>query len=350
MPTKTIAEQRRESKGGIDSSIYEITTTVQDTGELPDRGGFVMEIIDVDDPSLDQFVRVCTVGDMETWSLDRPTAVANSDPYFRTPTLELTYTALTKAQTASSFLIEKLNELVNQYRSYDADFKAVPLEVIELPQTDLAEIANLIEDFESTVEDKKEIEETISQKEQECSGIDADLQEKKSVAANLDTAIKALQDQESVLSRITSSLDQAKVALNKAVTEADKVDSLWSVYGPDIQSETVDNVEYNAMDGSLNSTTGTLMQARDATLRPAAADAVAVSSQAVRSLTELLGTIATLEAQKDRLEREIEQLESESLSCAQELQKLKKTQQELARQEQELLGKIKNVCPSYTRP
>lgn len=90
-------------------------------GELPDRGAFVMSIVDPADQSKDTFVRVSNMADYEEMTNNRATAIINGDTQWRYFYVRLEYHDLEEATAVKKAMNDRLHQLVQDYISFDAD-------------------------------------------------------------------------------------------------------------------------------------------------------------------------------------------------------------------------------------
>lgn len=326
------AQQRRTVFASLTQSLFEVTTTLTDRGDLPDRGAFVKEIIDANDASLDQFVRVAEVGDVETWSLDRPTALARGDLLYRTSTLTVQYPTLSEAQAAAEFLVDKLNALVDTYQEFNGDFSADPGEVYALPQTNLAQLENLVSAYTAKVAERTAQTELVAQKETECAEYSAQASALSTQKSSLTLALNALRLAENALT-------SAQVEFTSVISVITNLEAAWASVESAIRTAGA-TAEADVLDGYLDPSTGTLMVARGS----AATQQGLVANRVV----DVQGAITYIEGTLAGLEGDIDANESAAAACATELSQLKSVQEALARGEQDLLDQIRTICPGYT--
>jgi hypothetical protein len=123
MPTQT--QQVREAVT-VDGIVkFRIDVTVLDKGDLPSSEIFVLTIVDPLDSKEDTFARVATIPDLDELSADRGTAIDQDDLEFRVSLFTFWYADLDTAVNAQNVLKERIDELVSDYETYEAQFVTV---------------------------------------------------------------------------------------------------------------------------------------------------------------------------------------------------------------------------------
>jgi len=123
MELTTIEQDRNEVLLPDGTKRYRIRTSVLAVGELPQLQIFVFEIKDAVDPSLDAFIRIGTPYDLDTFSPDRVTAVANGDAYYLSAEFMQDYRDLQLAVTAKDAIYSALDTLTNTWYTYTTSFQ-----------------------------------------------------------------------------------------------------------------------------------------------------------------------------------------------------------------------------------
>lgn len=165
----SIANQIRRQVQLVGGDLkYQVTTTIIDKGDLPFFQWFVAQIIDPLDEKKDVlvrvaapydlrtfdsllyvkadsadirydgsdvFVRVANINDITEMPRDRVVAVEHGLRYFLTSTVTLYYTNLATANAAWVTMLDRLSDLVLQYRKYRDEFSTTPSISYTLPRT-----------------------------------------------------------------------------------------------------------------------------------------------------------------------------------------------------------------------
>lgn len=131
LPTKTT--QVRDVVTLDDAYQYRLQVTATDRGDLPSLAMFTIQIVAEGDPKEDVFARVAAVGDFETLSTDRVTAIAAGATLYRSTGWTFFYASIDTATAAQSVLKENIDTLVEQWRLYQNQFETVSEET-EHPQ------------------------------------------------------------------------------------------------------------------------------------------------------------------------------------------------------------------------
>lgn len=104
------------------TSVYQIDAVVLVKGDLPHYNIFVYQILDPLDTTRDTFVRVGTPYDLENIPLTRTTAIAASQEYFLSQTLQRRYSDLNTAVQAKDAVRSRIDNSVQAWRTYSTDF------------------------------------------------------------------------------------------------------------------------------------------------------------------------------------------------------------------------------------
>ncbi len=124
MRLTTIEQDRNEVLLPNGEKRYRIRTGIVALGELPQLQVFVFEIKDAADPSLDEFIRIGTPYDIDTFSPDRVTAVANVDTYYLAAEFIRDFKDIQLAVTAKDAIYSAIDALTNTWYTYTTSFQA----------------------------------------------------------------------------------------------------------------------------------------------------------------------------------------------------------------------------------
>lgn len=125
----TVVNQERTALHVDGVPMFRITAVCTDAGDLPDTGLFLYQIVDPDDGGLDVFTRIVEIADFSStdgYSNNRTTAVLAGDTYWRSYVLTKDYDSVTVADAAVTALFDRINQLVNDYHTYNTDFETAP--------------------------------------------------------------------------------------------------------------------------------------------------------------------------------------------------------------------------------
>jgi hypothetical protein len=104
------------------TNVYQIDAAVLAKGDLPHPNIFVYQIIDTLDTTRDTFVRVATPYDLENIDVTRTAAIAASQEYFLSSTLQRRYPDLNTAVQAKDAVRSRIDNSVQAWRTYSTDF------------------------------------------------------------------------------------------------------------------------------------------------------------------------------------------------------------------------------------
>jgi len=147
MTAYTETTQTRRAVTLNDVQKFELIVDVTEKGDLPDVYLFTVEIEDATDPKEDSFARVVTVDDIEELSPDRVTAVAANAQYYRVKSWTFFYDNVDTAANATDVLKSRLDELVEDWRTYLLKFETTS-EVTEHPRVDTDTFNSLVDTYE----------------------------------------------------------------------------------------------------------------------------------------------------------------------------------------------------------
>lgn len=142
------------------NEVFRILSECVDPGQisngtgLPDKGVFLYSIFNSRNTNADEFERVCSINDLETYASNRDEAIANNDSYWRSYTLTRDYDKLTTGVQAVTVIADRINVLVNDYASYIGDFKTDPApEDKAYPTSDPTYVTELKTTYDTKVSD-----------------------------------------------------------------------------------------------------------------------------------------------------------------------------------------------------
>jgi hypothetical protein len=131
MATET--KQIREAVTVSGVPKFKVQISVEDKGDLPSAALLVITINDELDSKEDTFARVATIPDFDELEEDRGTAVDDDETEYRTSSFILWFDNLETAVNAQKVLKEHIDELVDDYEKYQAQFVTVS-EITTHPQ------------------------------------------------------------------------------------------------------------------------------------------------------------------------------------------------------------------------
>lgn len=173
MPTQT--EQVREAITVSDVLKYKVSITVTDKGDLPTLALLVISINDETDSKEDTFARVATIADFTELLESRSAAVDADEELYRSASFTLYYDNLETANNAQKVLKEKIDELVEDYETYQTEFEAVVAETITHPQVDestydaaVTAYQDALRDTLDAESDRDDKEDAYTDKQAEC--------------------------------------------------------------------------------------------------------------------------------------------------------------------------------------
>lgn len=164
MATET--QQVREAVTVSGVVKFKITVTVTDKGDLPSAALLVITINNELDSKEDTFARVATIPDFDELVEDRGTAVDNDETEYRTSTFVLWYTDLETAVNAQDVLKERIDELVDDYETYEEDFVTVS-EVTQHPQVGASTYQAAVTAYQDAMRDTLDAEKTRDDAEED---------------------------------------------------------------------------------------------------------------------------------------------------------------------------------------
>jgi len=105
-----------------DTEAFRIEATVTTAGELPTTALFVYAIGDPERTDADNFARIANPQDLQNLSRDRDAAIASDRDEYLTSYASFQYANLDQAVEAKATLKSRVNELVNNWISYQTTF------------------------------------------------------------------------------------------------------------------------------------------------------------------------------------------------------------------------------------
>jgi len=141
---------------------FVITSTMTSAAfptELPHLFVFVMKLVTRNDPKDDTLARVARIADLSTLPRGRSAALLSNNGTgfeYLEPTVVTKYTTLTEALSAQTAIKDRVNALINDWISFNADFNApdpTP-ENITLPTVDPSQKDALIAAYKAAKEDR----------------------------------------------------------------------------------------------------------------------------------------------------------------------------------------------------
>lgn len=142
------------------SSTYQIDAEVTVKGDLPHPNIFVYQILDPLDTTRDTFVRVGTPYDLENVPLTRVAAIAASQEYFLSQTLQRRYSDLNTAVQAKDAVRSRIDNCVQAWRTYSTDFSGT--ETFYHPTAEETYEQQLKDDYEVARDARIDAEEVVT--------------------------------------------------------------------------------------------------------------------------------------------------------------------------------------------
>jgi hypothetical protein len=193
MPTQT--EQIREAITVSGTLKYRISITVTDKGDLPTTALLVISINDETDSKEDSFARVSTIADFTEVQDDRSNAIDADEAVYRTSSFILFYDNLETANNAQKVLKEKIDELVDDYETYQDEFEAVVAETIVHPQVSestfnaaVTAYQDALRDTLDAEKDRDDKEDDYTEKQTECTTANTDATKAKEISDDCTTS------------------------------------------------------------------------------------------------------------------------------------------------------------------
>lgn len=183
MSTIPVVEQTRRAVTLVGGSVvFEVTSVITDSGDLPFKDLFVLGIIDPSDAkddvlarvatpydirqsdptspryvkvtstdliriAGDDFARIANIDELTGLPRDRTTAVRRGRTEYLAQVMTLQYDTLTTADAAYKQVISRLSDLVTEWRSFYGAFVTTPTATITLPQAGASVEAERTSDY-----------------------------------------------------------------------------------------------------------------------------------------------------------------------------------------------------------
>jgi hypothetical protein len=232
MPT-TVTQLRRAQVTNL-LEQYSIEASVIDRGDLPDPGAFLLEIIDEADPKDDTLARVATVADLETYGLNRATAVLTDVGFYRSSTVTKYYDDVRTAVAAKDFLKEKVNDLATEYDTFLNLFKAdgtggYPVDTEDYPQTSIGLLTPAITAYTDKVAERTAQQAIVADKTVECAELTVTYDNAVITAAAAQTTLDSLQNAENAMTAMSASVTAFRGDTDDLSVDVAKALSVWNV-------------------------------------------------------------------------------------------------------------------------
>lgn len=178
-----------------------------DKGDLPDRGLFLYKIINPLDPTEDEFIRIATIADVETYQANRDSAMAANEDYWRSYTLTVIHSEVDTAAAAVLAIRDRLNVLTEGFGTYLSNYRVSGI-LTEYPTEEEEVIESLKQTYEDTVtlydtalsnrteaeEAKSEAEATLSTAQADVAALESINNRASAIAAEVSSAVSAMGD------------------------------------------------------------------------------------------------------------------------------------------------------------
>jgi hypothetical protein len=171
MTAPHVEQTRRAATLVSGATVYEVTTTVTDKGDLPTRNLFVLKINDPENPradvlariatpldvrrltsglhvrvdsgsltylSADPFARIASLSDLTTIDQDRTTAVRAGRTEYLVASVAVTYTDSTTADAGYRQILARLSALTVAWHAFVTSFETAPSQGYDLPVADVS--------------------------------------------------------------------------------------------------------------------------------------------------------------------------------------------------------------------
>jgi len=140
-----------------DSNRYRLSGGCTEKGDIQDVFIFLLEIINAENASLDEFVRVCSVADMVAGGFytNRAQAETAGHAYYRSNEMVKYFDDVQIANAAKTVLEDSINTLTKNYTTYSTDFETTNDE-IDFPTAEPTATEALKNTYESSLESYNE--------------------------------------------------------------------------------------------------------------------------------------------------------------------------------------------------
>jgi hypothetical protein len=130
---------------------YRVENTIQTAGELPRSDIFIYEIKDAEDSSIDSFLRLASLADLQTALPDRDQAILAGVSTYADLYAAFSYTDLETAVAAKPTITARINDLINLWVQYRDSFYNAGTDTIALPTSTKSELDALIAVYRDAV-------------------------------------------------------------------------------------------------------------------------------------------------------------------------------------------------------
>jgi hypothetical protein len=326
MPGTQITQTRQPV--AVDTGTkFQVAATCTLAGTLPGLEIFVRQVVTVDDPKDDTFLRVAGVTDFTDYGTDREASISSSEFIYRASAVTLTYDDVTTATAAWNELSSRINTLVTEYDAYISVFLTPSTGAITTyPTVDPSEKQALIDTYKASLAAVTSAEDAR----------DADLIECEQKQFELESLQSQLADAQSDVAALTP-IVSATAVLNAA-------------YPSSTTTVSSANSAANALVVSSTATAGekSLIQAQLSAV-DVAANALTVDNASLSSdvYTPLLALLGSLQTRVASLQTEVTAKQLEANDCARNLAVLQGSVDQARSQRDADLAAIRAVCPDF---
>lgn len=310
------------------SNVYEIVTTCNVAGTLPDTSIFLLSIVTVDDPKDDTLERVIEVADISEFSTDRDAAIAAGDASWRAAALTLQFEDIETANAAWKEVESRITTLVNQVDAFNDEFEtALGGDVTVYPTVDLSEKNALIDAFNNTAQPITDAEEVRDEKQLKCTQLTSDLDVVEERLQEAETDLALYLRVQSEVGNVNTSLPPISAAIAAANTQ------------------TRVEVGLSAASALEKSSIEVQLTAIDAQLTAFNVQTSALNTTQTGPITSAVGTlqnrVTTLVTQKSSLSTQL-------ITCSSEIAALQATVDTTRTARETALANVIAVCPDFT--
>lgn len=345
LPTYALKRNTAQTKTG--DVVYRIEVLVTDRGELPDAALFVSEILDREDPKQDRYVRVATPGDLRLITQSRAVAIRQRSARYRSMSMQKEYASVTDANTAASFIEERLNALVVEYQTMLGTFLTLDSDgdsiwkTLVFPSASVGVLRPKIEAYESLAAQLDALKETQLNKVSSCAELGDAYTAALSARTRAQANLTALQAAEGAAQAVLAELLQLNAQTATLRTLSSEISTLWTddirtSAGLEVSKRDAGDVYLLQPSGSLPTTlANTPLATYQANILSTKINAISADvALAAIWLSDTDAGVATALAAKEK--------------CAGDLVTLQSQVDTLTRERDEALERVRALCPSYT--
>lgn len=188
---------------------FRIVVQCIDRGSLPDTHIFLKQIVDVDDPQQDVFVRIVELADFDSlntdpdepgYKPDRDSAIGSGKAYWRSASFTKDYTDIEIADAARQAISDRLNTLVGDFDDYDSKFKTAPTQDLYYPSANETTIAALKGAYDTAYENYETAETDLTDAQTALNTAEIELSDAETAVAEWSAFQEGLQNSETILS------------------------------------------------------------------------------------------------------------------------------------------------------